>query len=691
MGYLVEGDKCKLLLGRSEDDDLNYELVRPHLIAQTFTLTEAHVIRIARLKAWTRSNLGKLNISIQATDADGKPDGIKIDETPWYADGIEYYSPGKWHRCEFGDWPQIGPGIFAIVIERPDGDFWVPINLRAKSEKASYFAGETYESDDGGATWTGVVNQCLLFEVWGWVPPPDPPPDPAIGNWAVLDFYYNSILEGFSLVVETDRPCHLYMRWTDTEPLKHASSKWRRGISLMAGTRYCFVTFHENEQEEAGDTLIHTFIKKNWPVCQTRWFYFIGSVVGVEQPSSSPIFHLHREAEYEPFIFGPKACTGANRTIQAVSTDWDEVHDAPAGNVGPWHGAPTFYIVSGARHPLRFWIERGFLFFDTTDIPKESLILGAVLSIHLRHKILTSTPAFPHIYITIGAQHNPVIPTDYGRQLPYTDVGGEVDINDLVLDGYNHIILNDLGLTWIKKNGQTRLCIRQEMDVIDHSPPLGDNQIAFSSVQAGDELAPYLTVYYVPPDGAPPDWFWHEPWSEELEENNPWEYNLPLDGIDYALADSKIRLFNPSMDGAGIRNTFTPTTVPLINANGKHLTFKSVSDGPEPLTHDAYIVVFIWTTDGVQRYLLEMIISRGDWWGPWGSQQWGGALTGGIDYGLNPGPIDLASFWAWAREKAGLDADPTGWYIDYLAVLFEAVEYEPDPYLINDDIGLTYE
>ena len=90
---------------------------------------------------------------------------------------------------------------------------------------------------------------------------------------------------------------------TDWEELalKHMASTLVRGIKLMDGVRYCFVAFHENEQLEPGDTLIHTFVKPDWPVCETRWFYFIGTVQTEEQPSASPIFYLHHQPYYHIF------------------------------------------------------------------------------------------------------------------------------------------------------------------------------------------------------------------------------------------------------------------------------------------------------------------------------------------------------------------------------------------------------
>lgn len=193
------------------------------------------------------------------------------------------------------------------------------------------------------------------------------------------------------------------------------------------------------------------------------------------------------------------------------------------------------------------------------------------------------------------------------------------------------------------------------------------------------------THYVTPP---PP---FTEPWGDTLTENNPWEYNIPLGGIDYELYDSLIRLYNPAMDGCGIKCPFAPNEIPLVNPFAEHLYFKAISTEPEPTTHDAYIPAFIYTTNGVDSYLIEMIITRGDFWGPWPDLIWAGANTAGKDYGLDPGPIDIAAFWMWARNEAGLPANPSGWYIDNIALIFEAVEYELNPYLINDFIGLTYQ
>lgn len=98
---------------------------------------------------------------------------------------------------------------------------------------------------------------------------------------------------GYIIVVTTDIHCRLYMRWTVEKPLTHKDPVLKRGAYFSEKVRFCFVEYNDNEQEEAGDTLIHTFIKLNWPICQTRYFYFWGTVAGEPSPSESALFQKH--------------------------------------------------------------------------------------------------------------------------------------------------------------------------------------------------------------------------------------------------------------------------------------------------------------------------------------------------------------------------------------------------------------
>lgn len=70
----------------------------------------------------------------------------------------------------------------------------------------------------------------------------------------------------------------------------------------MSELRFCFTVYEDNEQEEAGDTLTHTFIKPAWSYCTTKYFYLWGKVSGVTCVSTSPPFHYHNTYEAPAFL-----------------------------------------------------------------------------------------------------------------------------------------------------------------------------------------------------------------------------------------------------------------------------------------------------------------------------------------------------------------------------------------------------
>ncbi len=142
-------------------------------------------------------------------------------------------------------------------------------------------------------------------------------------NWASLGLEYQDIADGYKIIFTTDNACHLYMRWTLIEPQMHRIPRYRRGIWLFDDKRFCFVAYHENEQEEEGDTLVHTFIKTEWPVCQTRYFYFVGTKNGEQSPSTSPIFTKHR---YEP-------------PAPVPTSDWQDEYEVNWGFCQYWNAA----------------------------------------------------------------------------------------------------------------------------------------------------------------------------------------------------------------------------------------------------------------------------------------------------------------------------------------------------------------
>lgn len=295
MSVVAGGTKCNLITGYTDGEDGEVSFGKKRWLAQTFTLPDTYVVWRCRLKSWTNTGGEFYGYALKATDGLGKPIGADLAATTLSPMGEAFGQPPKWRRFDFGSFPNLPAGVYALVARVPTSAVTWGHKLRCDSSAAGYALGKAWESDDEGATWTEIPGTDFMFEVWGWLPPPVSDPEPVISNWAPLDLSQPEVPECHTITVTTDIPVHLFMRWTDIEPLTHATELVRRGISLPYATRWCFVAWNEVEQEETGDTYTHTFILCDWEVCETRWFYFVGTKQAEESPSASPIFYYHRE------------------------------------------------------------------------------------------------------------------------------------------------------------------------------------------------------------------------------------------------------------------------------------------------------------------------------------------------------------------------------------------------------------
>lgn len=312
-------------------------------------------------------------------------------------------------------------------------------------------------------------------------------------HFSVRDVQYTLLCDGYIIVVTTDVPCHLFMRWTTVKPQVHTVPVYRRGLYMHGDVYLCFVAYRDNEQEEAGDTLTHTFIKRNWPICQTRYFYFWGMVGAVVCKSTSASFELHFDIAFREVIGTP-----ANRSISASHGTWSIAHDAGWGTILTNYKAPNYLIFAGDELTASFWIYRGFLFFDTTWLSADIKIAGAYLDLFITWHRPIAPGATPWLGITEGVQQDPVVPTDYGAQLPYIAVGGSRIISTMIDGEYNRIAFNDAGLAWIKPGGITKLCLRADSNINDSPPGLGAYYVRFFSEQRGIPYQPKLTLCLPP-------------------------------------------------------------------------------------------------------------------------------------------------------------------------------------------------
>ena len=115
-----------------------------------------------------------------------------------------------------------------------------------------------------------------------------------MNEFAVLDIAKHHFSNVILMILPTNNPCHLTCYVTSIEPLKHPTTRIVRGLSVPWGVYFCMVSWHAFEQEEAGDTLTHTFVIPEWSQYHRKWFTFRGTVSGEISPSVGPIFeHRH--------------------------------------------------------------------------------------------------------------------------------------------------------------------------------------------------------------------------------------------------------------------------------------------------------------------------------------------------------------------------------------------------------------
>lgn len=202
-----------------------------------------------------------------------------------------------------------------------------------------------------------------------------PPP-----RFSVRSISYTLLVDGFIIKVITDTPCHLFMRWTLENPRTHKDPELKRGAWFPERVRFCFVKYVDNEQIEAGDTLTHTFRKPDWAVCETRYFYFWGTVAGEFSPSESPLFEKHNEGYtmLTPNYFQIDNVYWIYWFMRyAAGETYLQCHNHP--DATSFGGSDTRFCAQHYYGANNYRIDRYPMWFYTGAIPKEAMITGAFI------------------------------------------------------------------------------------------------------------------------------------------------------------------------------------------------------------------------------------------------------------------------------------------------------------------------
>lgn len=108
-------------------------------------------------------------------------------------------------------------------------------------------------------------------------------------GWLQTGFIHSPLYNAWCVLVTTDVPCHLWLRWTNFQPRRHPRTRVLRGLPVVGDVYYCFVGYYDIEQQQAGDTLVHSFCVPFSPEMSKIFYYLHGTINNVPAPSTSPI------------------------------------------------------------------------------------------------------------------------------------------------------------------------------------------------------------------------------------------------------------------------------------------------------------------------------------------------------------------------------------------------------------------
>lgn len=150
-------------------------------------------------------------------------------------------------------------------------------------------------------------------------------------------------------------------------------------------------------------------------------------------------------------------------------------------------------IKAVAYQTASFWIYRGFLYFDLSHVPADFPLARAILQPYGESK--GTMPIT--IVVVEGYQDDPLIAANYQGQASTQTVFGSIASDDVILEAYNPITLNQDGIDLIKsKFGSTlKLCLKDQDDNDDDPMPYNVNRLFtfYPGEDSGKE--PILLLY----------------------------------------------------------------------------------------------------------------------------------------------------------------------------------------------------
>ena len=447
----------------------HYTLEPPWLVGQSFRPTESHKLNFIDLRIRKLTIGGELYCTVHdlATDPNMTGGGISTAKFTTYPRAW----PWDFAPVRFTMRPAalLVDHDYALALRAEPAPAWNKPDIACRVGDGAYPRGEMFTKEDPLAPPVYRHNDDLMFAEYGEPPTPTPTPPPPFLEWILTDIKQTQLADGYRIVVATNVPVHLWLRWSTKKPWIHRVPRLVRGTYVLTDFYYCFTVYTDLEQIEAGDTLYHTFEMHDWPVCQTRWFYFYGTVDNVNSPSTSPLFDKHFSyvappPEKHKFLWSKPTTAlvgkiGLWPAVWTAESDYNPAQDQVA--VVPVH--ENYY----RRNVM---INRTFMAFDTTEIPPEKTIISGLLHVYIGginwkhpHRTVILQALAP------GIPHYPTAKTDYNKAHFSGNLASFIPQATMT---YQDVPLNAAGLAAINKGGITHFGCRFQADVdgIDPTP-----------------------------------------------------------------------------------------------------------------------------------------------------------------------------------------------------------------------------
>lgn len=306
----------------------------PDWQAQTFRVHEPHILHFLDLECRGVMTFWGPVIQVFMADASHRPFGECLSRDRYIVEGLPnvfvtgrvcwsmqpyLLLPGYYYCLTVAHFPTLGQPSFRWQYNKDNG---------------TYPYGHRISSSDSGATWTDHFFDDFMFGEFGVPPLATPEPPPPIHNAAVINLTYTHWDVGLSICLHTNVPCNLTLYYTNEPPRKHHTTRIVRGLTVPWATYFCFVAWTPIPQNEAGDTLYHTFDLPTWLENERRWFSFRSEVDFQDIPSVGPIFdHTHPGGLPRTLVLLPDAsgnyCSIQSQVSHPCPNHYLEVKEEP--------------------------------------------------------------------------------------------------------------------------------------------------------------------------------------------------------------------------------------------------------------------------------------------------------------------------------------------------------------------------